>query len=96
MVVINVEVANCPQSDVDQRVTGQLLEHVIEEPYAGLDVIGPSTIQIERNGQLRLGRLPFNRGLAHEQCISSWSDMLLADAAEDGQDAFSFGSKAPT
>ena len=38
MVVINVEVANCPQSDVDQRVTGQLLEHVIEERNTRLEL----------------------------------------------------------
>ena len=44
---VDMQIALYPQRDVDQRVFGQLLEHVVEKPDAGLDVIGAGTIEIE-------------------------------------------------
>jgi len=39
VMIVDVQVALGPQRDVDQAVSAQLLEHVVEEADAGLDVV---------------------------------------------------------
>jgi hypothetical protein len=49
MMVINVQISGAAQGHVDQSMTGQLIEHVIEKADAGLIVIEAAAIEIELN-----------------------------------------------
>jgi hypothetical protein len=49
---------------VDQRVTGQLLQHVVEEADAGLDVVAAGSVKRDLGGDLRF------LGLAVDRCFS--------------------------
>ncbi len=44
VVVINVQIPLGPQRQVNQTVLGQLLQHMIQEPNTGCDVIAPFPI----------------------------------------------------
>ena len=65
MVEVDVEVAFGPEPYVDERVAGQLLQHVVEESDAGLDLIGALAIEIDDRLDLGLGGLAFDAGLTH-------------------------------
>ena len=43
--------------DVDQRVARQLLQHVVEEADAGLHVVAAGAVEIDGDGDSRLGGL---------------------------------------
>jgi hypothetical protein len=43
----------------------QLLQHVVEEADPGLHVIGALAVEIDGDGDLGLGGLAFDAGLAH-------------------------------
>ena len=52
---VDVQVTLGFEGDVDQRVAGELLQHVVEEADAGGNVIGARAIEID--GRLDLGLL---------------------------------------
>ena len=60
--LVDVQIARDRHVHVDQRVTGQLLQHVVEKPDAGRDPVRPGAVEIERDVDPRLG------GVAGEGC----------------------------
>jgi hypothetical protein len=46
----------------------QLVQHVVEEPDAGVHVVLAAAVQVEADADLRLLRLAFHVGLAHRHC----------------------------
>ena len=54
------------ERDVDQRMAGELLQHVVEEADAGRDVVGAGAVEIDGGRDLGLlglardGRLPLH------------------------------------
>ena len=54
VVLVDVEVAFGLEGNVDQRMAGELLDHMVEEADAGRDVVGAGAVEIDRGG---------NRGL---------------------------------
>ena len=63
VVEIDVQIALGLERDVDQRVAGQLLQHVIEKADAGRDVVGARAVEIDGRGDLGLLGLARDRGL---------------------------------
>src|SRR4051794_18725042 len=60
-----MEVAFGLELDVDERMAGQLLQHMVDEADAGLDVIDAAAVEIDARLDLGLGGLAFDAGLAH-------------------------------
>src|SRR6185437_7513051 len=54
VMVVDVQVALGAQRDVDQAVAAELLEHMVEEADAGLDVILAGAVEIDRGGDAGL------------------------------------------
>src|SRR5512132_987409 len=65
MVEVDVEVASRFMLEIDEGMAGQLLQHVVEESDAGLDLIGALAVEIDVRLDLGLGGLAFDAGLAH-------------------------------
>ena len=55
VVLVDVEVALDLHRHVDQRVAAELLHHVIKKADASRNVIGAGPVEIDGNGDLRLG-----------------------------------------
>ena len=71
MVEIDVQVALGLQRNVDQRMPGQLLKHVVEEADAGRNVVGAGAVEVD--GGLDLGLLggAIDAGLPlHVRCLA--------------------------
>ncbi len=64
VVKIDVQIALGFELDIDQRMPGQLLEHVIQEAHARLDVVVARAVEIDRGGNFGFLGLARNRGLA--------------------------------
>ena len=62
VVLIDVEVAGRVQRQVEAAVPREQLEHVIEEADAGADVVAALAVDDQPSADLRLGRLPIERG----------------------------------
>ena len=68
VVIVDMQITLCAHRHVDQRVAGQLVEHVIEEADAGLVVINPGAVEIDGDRDLGLGGLAGDVGCAHGAC----------------------------
>src|SRR5690606_13414186 len=71
VVRINVQVTLGIDADINQTVTGNLVDHVIEKRQAGLKVRLAGAIERDRNGDVGFQRLAFNTGgaLGHERYL---------------------------
>ena len=49
-----MEVALGLQRDVDHGMAGKLLDHVVEEPHPGRDLVGAGPVEIDGRGDLGL------------------------------------------
>src|SRR5262249_26225550 len=47
MVEIDVQVALCLERDVDERMAGELLEHVIEKADTGRHIVGTPAVEVD-------------------------------------------------
>src|SRR5262245_59794341 len=65
VVVINVQVTFCLHSDINARMTGKQVEHVIEEPNAGCNGSAPGPVEINRNLDVGFLGLALYGALAH-------------------------------
>ncbi len=65
VVVVDMKVAGGAHGHVDQRMTRQLVQHVVEEPNAGLVVIDPGPVKIDLDRDIGFGRLAADLRLAH-------------------------------
>ena len=63
VVVVDVEVAGGAGREVDERVAGELVEHVVEEADAGLVVVPAGAVEVERDRERGLGGLAGDLGL---------------------------------
>ena len=55
VVIINVQITLGTDGHVNERVARQLIQHMIEETNAGLIVIDTCAVEIDLNGNVRLG-----------------------------------------
>ena len=53
MMVVNVQVALCLYIQINQTVTGDLIQHVIEKRNAGCKILATGTVQIDCDMNLR-------------------------------------------
>ena len=65
MMKIDVEVALGGDVEVDQAVTGELIEHMVEKSDAGRDTGGPGPVEIDGDLELGLFGLARDGGAAH-------------------------------
>ena len=65
VVVVDVQVAIGTRGDVDHRVAGQLLHHVVEKAHAGLDVVLAGAVQIDGYADLGFGGVTGDFGASH-------------------------------
>ena len=65
VVIIDMEIALGLDRDVDERMAGQQVEHMIEEANAGRDVGHAGAVEIDRDLDLGLLGLALDGGLAH-------------------------------
>ncbi len=65
MVIVDLEVALGVDPEIDQGVTTDLVEHMIEEADAGLHIGGAAAVQIHLEFDSGLPRVPLHRGLTH-------------------------------
>ena len=68
VVVVDMQVALGAQRDVDQAVARQLLQHVVEEADAGLDVVCAGAVEIDGDGDTGLLGLRATRTPAARRC----------------------------
>ncbi len=61
---IDVQIPLGAERDVDQAVARQLLQHVIEEADAGLDVVGAGAVEPDGAADARLLCVALDGGLA--------------------------------
>ena len=66
MVEVDVKVALGPEGEINQRVPGQLLQHVIQKTDAGGDLVLPRSVEIHLDGNPRFPGGAFDHGLAHD------------------------------
>ena len=65
VVIVNMQIAPGAHRHVDERVPGELVEHVIEEADAGGDLGRAGTVEIDLDGDLGFVGLAGHRRLAH-------------------------------
>ena len=65
VVLIDVEVAGGGDRQVERAVAREQLQHVVEEPDAGADVVAAATVERQFEMDLRLGGLPVDHRAAH-------------------------------
>src|SRR5262245_44797382 len=74
MVRVDLEIADGLHPQVDQRVLGQRVQHVVVEPDPGGDVATAGAVQVDLDDDLGLAGLAFDpRGAAHR-----WSSKPVA------------------
>ena len=73
---------------IDQAVTRDLIQHVIEERHAGIQLLLTGTIDIDRNADLRLV------GIARDFCSAWRRHIQLTTSNDDESDADSIEIKA--
>ena len=59
-------------AEIEAAVAGEELEHVVEEPDAGPDVVSALAVERQLDGDRRLRRLPFNHAAPHRTSSSAW------------------------
>ena len=89
VMLIDVEVARCAQLEIEAAVTREQLEHVIEKPDAGADVVTALAVERQRQRDLRLGRDTFDGGAPHTSHSSAVMNFRVCshDARGDPQTA---------
>src|ERR1700722_841774 len=63
--IVDVAIALCPNGDGDERMTRQLIEHMIEKADAGRDVGDARSIEVEADLDARFLGLAYDCALAH-------------------------------
>src|ERR1700727_79014 len=71
MMIVDVAVALGPNGDVDERMTRQLIEHMIEKADAGRDVGDARSIEVEADFDARFLGLACDCALAHGDFFAS-------------------------
>jgi hypothetical protein len=69
--LVDMQVALAVYPEVDQRMAGELLQHVIEEADAGRNRISACAVQIDGDDNRRFRRSPLNFCRAHERPYSA-------------------------
>ncbi len=82
VVIVDVQVALGAQGDVDQAVAAQLLQHVVEEADAGLDVVLAGAVEIDGGGDARLlgGARHVGAAVRRPGVVSIWVTVALGAA----------------
>ena len=70
VVIINMQIAFCPDGHVNQGMTRLLIQHVIKKANAGLVVINPGAIKVYCDCDIGFSRLACDRCCAHH-CVPS-------------------------
>ena len=65
VVIVDMQIARRPHGHVDQRMPRQLVQHVIEEPDAGLVVIDTRPVEVDLDRDIGFRRLAADAGTAH-------------------------------
>mmetsp|Transcript_24127 Transcript_24127/g.44831 ORF Transcript_24127/g.44831 Transcript_24127/m.44831 type:complete len:240 (+) Transcript_24127:3184-3903(+) len=65
VVIVDMQITRTPHGHIDQRMARQLVQHMIKESDACLIVIGPCTIQVQVDRDIRLGGFAGQGGAAH-------------------------------
>ena len=65
VVVVDMQIALCPDLQIDQCVARQLIEHMIKKTDTGLIVILTRPVEIDRDRNVRLSGGTFDSRLAH-------------------------------
>jgi len=65
VVIVDMQITTRRHLHVDQRMPRQLVEHVIEEAHARRHLIGTGPVQVEADGDFRLGGRSRDLCLAH-------------------------------
>ena len=71
VVEIDMQIAFGTHGQIDQAVTRQLVQHVIEESDAGLHVITALAVEVDSHGNLRLAGVARDRGGALAHLVSA-------------------------
>jgi len=69
VMVVDVEVADRLHRDVDARMPGKQVEHMIEKPDAGRDVGHSRSVEVYADLDIGLLGLALDGGVAHEKCF---------------------------
>ena len=75
MVLVDIKIALGVQGQIHHRMPGDQLEHVVEEPYPGVDVVASAAVEVESDFDLRLS------GAAVDACLSHPYLTLMATEA---------------
>src|SRR5688572_5581153 len=81
VVLVHVEIARRLECQIEAAVPREQLEHVIEEPDAGPDVIAAAAVDCQRAFNLRLGRLAIERRCSAHRCLPAATDSSASMAA---------------
>jgi hypothetical protein len=74
VVVVDVRVALAVNVEVDQAVADDLVEHVIEEGHAGIELALPAAIEIDAHGDLGFEGVACDFCLPHGGYRPKWDD----------------------
>ena len=69
VVVVDMQVAHRLDRDVDARMPGQQIEHMVEEADAGRDVGHAGAVEVHGDLDVGLFGLALDGGRAHEKCF---------------------------
>ena len=69
--VVNLDIALCPDVNVEQAVPREDVQHMVEERHTGFDFGPPAAVDIQRNTDIGFFRLTF--GLAYASHTFSFS-----------------------
>src|SRR5512143_2833381 len=69
--LIDIEVACCTQPQIERPVPRGQLQHVIQEPDAGFDVVPPVPVECQAQGDRRLRRLALDYTSPHRTSSSA-------------------------
>jgi hypothetical protein len=86
VVVVDVAVALRACCDVDERMTSELLEHVIEEADPGGDIVASGAVELDGDGDGRFLRGALDRCASHVQTFAgAGAEVCLISAAGAGR-----------
>jgi hypothetical protein len=70
MMLVDMQVADGLDGHVDQRVTRQLLDHMVEETDPGGDGVKTGAVEVDGHVDLRFRSVAVNLGRAHARPIA--------------------------
>src|SRR5215210_1939092 len=79
--MVDVQIALGLDFEINEGMARQLLQHMVEEAHAGLDLEFSRTVEIKGDADARFGSGARQRGLAHVLGVPANSGAVLAGGA---------------